>query len=62
MKPSLDRFVEWVVNGKTISERRQTDQKEGALAAVIWSFRSADYPVESVSVNGVDYPRNGVPR
>jgi hypothetical protein len=57
MKPSLDRVVVWVVNGKTITERRQSDVKDAALAATIWSFRSADYPIESVSVNGVDYPR-----
>lgn len=58
MKPSLDRVLVWVVNGRTITERRQSDAKEAALAAMIWSFRSADYPVEAVSVNGVDYPRS----
>jgi hypothetical protein len=53
----LLRVVTWTVRGRTITEQRQTGDKEASLAAIIWSFRSDDYPVEAVSVNDVDYPR-----
>jgi hypothetical protein len=55
----LLRVVTWTVRGREITEQRQTGDKEASLAAIIWSFRSDDYPVEAVSVNGVDYPRPG---